>query len=124
MWHTYDAHGGIASGDQIAAELGRCCNQPIAIVARWIVRREVVNFAWRSDILIRRFQFFAVDMNIRPVVSRVIAELAGVFDNGEIAQLFVHPNSGLSNERPLGLLAMNDAAVIEAARADRYIACA
>ena len=124
MSGVYDAHGGVASGDRIATELGRYRDQPIAIVARWIVRREVVNFAWRCDILIPRFQFSGVDMRIRPVVSRVIAELQGVFDDWEIAQWFTQPNAGLHNERPLDLLAIDAVAVVEAARADRYIACA
>src|SRR4051812_2803306 len=101
MCHAYDAHGGVASGDQIAAELVSYCDQPIAIVARWIVRRDVVNFASRSDILIPRFQFSAADMKVRPVVSRVIAELEGVFDDWEIAQWFAQANVGLCNERPL-----------------------
>jgi hypothetical protein len=124
MSRAYDAHGGIASGDQIAADLGRCRDQPIAIVARWIVRREIVNFARRSGILIPRFQFSAADMKIRPAVSRVIAELQAVFDDWEIAQWFTQPNTGLRNDRPLDLLAFDEAAVVDAARADRYVACA
>jgi hypothetical protein len=124
MSRAYDAHGGIASGDQIATELGRYRDQPIAIVARWIVRREVVHFTWRSGILIPRFQFSVFGMSIQPAVSRVIAELDGVFDDWEIAQWFTQPNAGLHDERPLALLAIDAAAVIEAARTDRFIACA
>jgi hypothetical protein len=124
MSRTYDAHGGIATGDQIATDLGGHRDQPIAVVARWIIGREVVNFAWRSGILVPRFQFSALDMEIRPVVSRAIAELQGAFDDWEIARWFTQPNTGLRNALPLDLLAEDEAAVIEAARADRYVACA
>jgi hypothetical protein len=124
MSRAYDAHGGVASGDHIASELGRYRDQPIAIVARWIFTREVVNFTWRSGILVPRFQFSGVDMKVQPVVSRVIAELRDAFDDWEVARWFTQPNVGLRDDLPLAVLAIDEAAVIEAARADRYVACA
>jgi hypothetical protein len=124
MNRAYDVHGGIASGDQVATLLGRHCDQPISLVARWIVKRQIVNIAWRSHILIPRFQFGAVDMKILPVVSSVIAELEGVLDDWNIALWFTQPNIGLGQRRPIDLLAIDEAAVTAAARADRYVACA
>lgn len=126
MSRAYEAHGGLASGDQVAAQVGRCHDQPISRVAQWIIRRQIVNFTWRSHILIPRFQFAApdTDMKILPVVGAVIAELEGVFDDWQVAQWFTQPNVGLRHGRPLDLLAIDEAAITQAARADRYVASA
>jgi hypothetical protein len=122
MDRIFDSHGGMASGNEIASELGRHTSQSISVVARWIVGRKIVNIAWRSHILIPRFQFTADNGQIRPVVSGVIAELEGVFDDWEIARWFSQPNTWLHDMRPLQLVAIDDGAVIQAARTDRFIA--
>jgi hypothetical protein len=97
-------------------------SQPISVLARWIVKREIVNIVWHSQILIPVFQFSPDDLQIRRVVRAALAELVGVFDDWEIATWFAQPNAWLHEQRPLDPTARDDDDVIQAARADRFIA--
>jgi hypothetical protein len=122
MNRTFAAHGGWVSGDEMARRMRRHWDQPISVLARWIVKRQIVNIVSHAQILIPVFQFSADDLQIRLVVRAALAELKGVFDDWEIAAWFAQPNVWLGEQRPLDLVAGNHVAVIEAARADRFIA--
>ena len=122
MSRAFAAHGGWVGGDEIARRMRRHWDQPISVLARWIVRREIVNIVSHSQILIPVFQFSGDDLQTRLVVRAALAELKGVFDDWEIAAWFAQPNVWLGEQRPLDLVSGNHVAVIEAARADRFIA--
>jgi hypothetical protein len=122
MDSAFGTRGGWISGDEMARRLRRQWSQPISVLANWVTKREIVNIAWHSAILIPVFQFGSQDLQIRPVVQAVLAELGSVFDDWEIAVWFAQPNAWLNQQRPLDLAASDDAAVIDAARADRFIA--
>jgi hypothetical protein len=122
MSRAFAAQGGWVSGDEMARRMRRQWDQPISVLARWIVKREIVNIAWHSQILIPLFQFSSDAQQIRLVVRAALAELKGVFDDWEIAAWFAQTNVWLGEQRPLDLVAGNHVAVIEAARADRFIA--
>jgi len=122
MSRAFAAHGGWVSGDEMARRMRRHWDQPISVLARWIVKRQIVNIVSHAQILIPVFQFSADDLQIRLVVRAALAELKGVFDDWEIAAWFAQPNVWLGEQRPLDLVAGNHVAVIEAARADRFIA--
>jgi hypothetical protein len=123
MSRAFAGQGGWVSGDEMARRLRCLRNQPISVLARWIVKREIVNIARHSRILIPVFQFSSHELQVRPVVRAVLAEFEGVFDDWEIAAWFAAPNVWLHEQRPLDLAARDDAAVIDAARADRFVAC-
>ena len=122
MSRAYAAQGGWVSGDEMARRMRHHWSQPISVLARWIVKREIVNIVWHSQILIPVFQFSPDDLQIRLVVRAALAELVGVFDDWEIAAWFAQPNAWLREQRPLDPAARDDDDVIQAARADRFIA--
>ena len=42
MMRVYDATGGVVSGDELLSLLRSASVQPISLIARWIVNRQVV----------------------------------------------------------------------------------
>jgi hypothetical protein len=68
------------------------------------------------------FQFEGVYMTVRRSVSAVLAELKGAFDDWDLATWFAFPNDWLDAQAPLDVLAIDPQAVLQAARADRFIA--
>ncbi len=68
------------------------------------------------------FQFVLPSMTIHPGVGLVVRELSGVFDELELAQWFVTPNSWLAGALPAVLIYVDAEDVLAAARADRFIA--
>jgi hypothetical protein len=122
MSRGFGDHGGWVSGDEMSRRMRHLWDQPISALATWMVRREIVNIVWNSQILIPVFQFVPDSLRIRPVIEATLAELRGVFDDWEIAVWFAHPNTWLGEQRPAALAAKDDDAVVEAARADRFIA--
>ena len=122
---TVQAHqraGGMMCSDDVLRLLRQRSQQPISVLARWIVAQEVVCVEWQSQWLLPRWQFDFADMSIRPEVARVLVELAGTFDNWELAHWFVAPSVWLDGGKPLESLAIDPLAVLAAARADRFIA--
>jgi hypothetical protein len=108
---------------EVALELLRQSNgQPISKLARWIVSDQIVRFVQRHRWFIPAFQFSLPEMVPRPAVASVVAELRGAFDEQEIVSWFASPNSWLGGKRPAELVARKQGCVVQAARADRFIA--
>lgn len=122
MARGYAPSGGIAGCDEMVGLLRCCFDQPISVLARWIVGRAVVCFEWRATTVLPIFQFDISDMTIRPQVSEVLRELRDTFDDREVAQWFALPNDWLGGRAPVDMLRTDPAAVLDTARADRYIA--
>lgn len=122
MEQAFRASGGLASGDELASRLRRCSEQPISMLARWIVDRRAVSFPWRSQTLLPLFQFDLATMSLRPAVIETVCELRGVFDDWDLAMWFARPNAWLSDFAPVNLVDVDTSAVLDAARADRFIA--
>ncbi len=122
MLSGYRSTGGVASGEIIASLLRQHSEQPISLLARWIVSRKVVSFVWRSQTHLPLFQFDLNRMEIRPGAQSVMAELARAFDDWEMANWFALPNSWLAGAVPADALASDSQAVLHAARADRFVA--
>jgi len=122
MLAAFAQSGGVASGDEVACLLRHGSSQPISLLARWIVARKVVSFSWRAQTLLPLFQFDFGGVAVKVCVQRVIAELAPVFDDWDMAIWFAQPNSWLAGAAPADLVARDLPAVLEAARADRFIA--
>jgi hypothetical protein len=122
MSRVYNRFGGLLRGDDVAQLMRRHCEQPISIIARWIVRREILSFDWRSSTFVPLFQFDIARASLRPEVSQVIQELRPVFDDWDLASWFVHPNAFLNERTPVEAIAGEPEEVLEVARADRFIA--
>lgn len=121
LQHTFERTGGLVCGDDLACKLGeRLQQQPVSQVARWIVSHKVLSFAWRSRMLLPVFQFDEVDLTPLPSVSAAVAELASTLGNWEMALWFVEPNHLLDEATPMDALKIDAAAVLSAARAERY----
>jgi hypothetical protein len=121
MIHTYRRTGGLVNCDEAALLLRRHREQPISVLARWIVARAVVSFSWQSQTLLPLFQFDLCDMSLRHGAAEVIGELSGVFDNLDLAAWFTEPNAWLANAAPVDALETDQPAVLQAARADRFV---
>jgi hypothetical protein len=80
-----------------------------------------VNFVWRAQFLLPTFQFDPPSMLPRSQVCEVIAELADVYDDWDIAAWFARPNVWLGDEAPALVIDVKGHAVVQAARADRFV---
>lgn len=122
MSQAFRAQGGLACGDEVARSMGRHHGQPISVLAHLIVGRGIVHIAWRGQILVPLFQFHRASMTPRAAVAEAIGELACVFDDWELALWFTQPNAWLGGHCPCELAERDDADMVEAARADRFVA--
>lgn len=121
MRAAYQARGGFARGDDLARLLGDRGRGDVASLARLIVGREVFGFEWRHTLWIPMFQFTARLM-LKPGLAAVLAELASEYDGQRLAAWFVEPNGWLDEALPIDLLDSNPGEVLQAARADRFVA--
>jgi len=119
---AYRPHGGFAGSEEISRRLRHVCDQPLSILARAIVSRSMLTVSWRGETLAPVFQFELADMSVRPACTRVFDELVRVYDNRELALWFAAPNAWLDGAAPVALLASDELAVLQAARADRFVA--
>jgi hypothetical protein len=122
MLQGFRGSGGLVSGDALAAMLRLRCEQPISFVARRIVQRELVHVCWRSEILVPLFQFDPADMALRRGVPHVLEMLAPAYDDWDIAMWFAEPSAWLGGQRPADAIGRDPAGVMEAARADCFLA--
>jgi hypothetical protein len=114
--------GGVVSGEALANLLRPHHDQPISVVARWLVGRRILSIDWRGQTLIPLFQFDRHTMKPRSGVFDVIRELADAFDDWEMNLWFATPSSWLAETSPVSMLDSHPAAVLQAARTDRYVA--
>ena len=119
---AYSGIGGVISGDALVALLRGAAEQPISMVARWVAQREVLSFQWGSPILLPVFQFDMAQLRVRPGVLSIMAELRDAFDDMELAEWFARPNSWLRGGIPARCFETDLPAVLQAARADRFVA--
>lgn len=122
MMQVYDSIGGVVSGDELVGLFCGVSAQPISRIAHWIVDRRVVRIPWRSQTLLPLFQFDLQGNSLRPGIEQIAAELSGVFDDLDLAIWFAQPNTWLNGVLPAHVFSHQLPAVLEAARADRFIA--
>jgi hypothetical protein len=122
MLQVYDRTGGLARSDEVLFMLRRRTSQPLSMLARWIVDQRVVSFEWQAHRFLPMFQFDLADMSIHSGATAVLAELAGILDDWELAAWFAEPSAWLQGRVPVDLLESDMQAVVGAARADRFVA--
>ena len=122
MYRAYSRSGGLCTGDELALRLRVHSAQPISLLARWIVSREVISFQLHLQTMLPLFQFDLAEMVVRPEVSAIIGELSGVFDDWDLALWFAEPNVWLDDRAPIEVCVFDARAALHAARADRFVA--
>ncbi len=122
MLNSYQTTGGIARIEEVVELFKRREGPSIKVLAAWIERRQVICFKWRLDIWLPWFQFHCIDLVPHPQLSPIFAELTSVFDAWEMANWFARHNAWLGGRTPVGTLVTDLPAVLNAARADRFIA--
>jgi len=111
--------GGLLDADELLGELRQQTSQPLSWMARRIASREFISFTFRHAIWIPKFQFSSEgSYEPRPLVACVAREMAGLRADWDLLEWFLGSNDSLDGQRPVDLLDSNDAAVLQAARAD------
>jgi len=121
MRAAYQAQGGFARGDDLAHVLEDFGRGNLASLGRMVVAGEVFGFEWRHTLWIPMFQFSA-DLALKPGLKAVLAELASEYDGRRLADWFVEPNGWLEERRPIDVLDASPDDMLQAARADRFVA--
>jgi hypothetical protein len=93
----------------------------MAALARWIVQRQIISAEWQGSIWLPLFQFTPLNLTPHAGLGVVLAELNPVLEAAEIAQWFCSPNEWLSRRMPAQVLLEDLPAVLEAARAERFV---
>jgi hypothetical protein len=91
-------------------------------LGRLITTGQVFGFPWQGEFWIPMFQFDAADLNVRPAVHQVLAELIPTFDGWATCTWFVHPNTWLRGRCPIDVPAAQLDTVVQVARGDRFVA--
>jgi len=117
-----EAYGGVVTGDGLSHLMTGSVEQPISTVARLLIARKVVWFQAHGQTLIPMFQFHVPDYVVRTTVRSILVELTDAFDDIEIAEWFVTPSLLLKGEVPVAVLDRCGTSIIDAARADRFVA--
>jgi hypothetical protein len=119
---AYKASGGIARGDDLGRLLADHGPATFISVAKLLQDEEVFGFEWKRTLWIPMFQFRPEDLSLKAEPRRVRAELGDEFDGWTVSAWFVEPNARLARRRPIDLLESDIAAVLHAARVDRFVA--
>jgi hypothetical protein len=96
--------------------------EPVSLVARWIVMRAVVRLDSPWGPMFPLFQFDLPTASVVDAMAPLLDELRPVFDDIELALWFVTPNEWLGGARPVSAMHHSLPAVLQAARADRFVA--
>ena len=122
MLTAYLWSGGIARHQEVTTRLQEESNGGPSNLGKLIDSHAVFAFDWRGSLWLPMFQFKQPEMYVKPQARKVLSELAGVFDGWSLAVWYLQQNSWLDNRRPIDLLDKHPAAVVLAARGDRFIA--
>lgn len=119
MVDRYGQRGGLASTDELVHLMRPHWRQPVSVLARWIVDRKVLSFAWHGQILLPAFQFESPRMTPNQAIAECSRELGDTVDDEAFAAWFIRPDDGLGGNSPLDLLSSHPDVVIEAAARTR-----
>jgi hypothetical protein len=122
MREVYSRTGGLSGSVDVLRRMRTHYERPVSTMTTWIASAAIVAIRARWGLLVPLFQFDLTDMSPDPNVARVLREFKGVFDQWEQAYWFTRPNSWIKGAAPAEVIRNDAAAVLDAARADRFIA--
>ncbi len=122
MIEAYRNTGGIARSDEINHWIRRSGGPDPAALNQWIDNRTVLCFEWNDARWMPWFQFNRHTLHPHPQLAPLLAELAAVFDPWETANWFAMPSAWIGGRAPVDCLLSDMAGVLDAARADRFVA--
>lgn len=121
MLDGYRESGGLARAEEVLALFRRCDGPDVAVLARWIARRELICFEWQQQTWIPLFQIDRVHLCPDARLKAVFTELNRVYDQWEMGNWFALPNPWLAERTPVEAFPCDPCAVLDAARADRFV---
>jgi hypothetical protein len=119
---SYRPSGGLARAQETLGAFQRRGGPSPPTLAGWVARREVVSLDWHGQSWMPMFQFDLAAMAPVPQLAPVQAELNAVYSPWALAAWFAQSNPWLEGERPADVLVSHAADVLNAARADRFVA--
>lgn len=122
MLDGYRASGGLARLEEVAERCERRGGADIATLSDCVARKEIICFEWQSQLWMPLFQFNPLNMTIRPEMQPVASELSCIYGPWDLAFWFSQPNPWLAARAPADALLSDLQTVLQAARADRFIA--
>lgn len=121
MLDGYRDSGGLARRREVLAWLKVRCGPQAVTLAHPVVEHDLISFGWQSQTWLPWFQFTQVEPTAPSELVPIITELRAVYEGWELAHWFVQPNPWLSQRTPVQTLALDPPAVLNAARADRFM---
>lgn len=122
MLTAYRGTGGLARREEVAAALEHRNVAHSHMLNLWIYHRTVICFNWQSQDWLPWFQFNSLTLEPHPQLKPLFDELTDVYEPLEMADWFAAPNPWLAGVAPVDTLLHDLEAVLDAARADHYIA--
>jgi hypothetical protein len=122
LLNAFRCSGGLARMPEVAARFQLYGEREVSPLVGWIKRREVICIEWQSMRWMPLFQFNPVGLTVRAGLSGVLAELIGVYDDRELASWFAKPNPWLEDCAPADMMTVATPRVLNAGRAERFVA--
>jgi hypothetical protein len=108
--------------DELVQQMRHQWEQPMSVLARWIVSRAMISLDRHSDILIPMFQIDPCSGGLSPGCRAIVAELRDVMNNWEMARWFAASDPCLGGRAPVDMLPASWRDVFNAARVARFVA--
>lgn len=125
MLDAYRNSGGLCRARELQEVFARSTEvggPDVAVLNGWITHREVICFNWQANAWLPWFQFNRLGMTPHPQLRPILQELNTVYDPWEIGCWFARPNPWLADCTPVDALLAHLPDVLQAARAERFIA--
>lgn len=122
MLEAYRNTGGIARSDEINHWTRQYGGPDPVTLNQWIDARTVLCFEWNHARWMPWFQFHRHTLHPHPQLAPLLAELSAVFDPWETASWLALPSPWIRGRVPVDCLLTDLASVLDAARADRFVA--
>ncbi len=125
MLDAYRNSGGLCRVRELQEVFARSTDvggPDVAVLNGWITQREVICFNWQANAWLPWFQFDRLGMTPYPQLRPILQELNTVYDPWEIGCWFARSNPWLADCTPVDALLAHLPDVLQAARAERFIA--
>lgn len=122
MLDGFRRSGGLARLQEVTERCERRGGPDIASLSTNLARKQVICFEWQAEAWLPLFQFNPIDMTLRAQMLPVVSELSCIYGPWDLAFWFSQPNPWLADRAPADALISDLATVLQAARADRFIA--